>query len=100
MNFGIINNNDVLSVEKRPFPNQDEVIPLKLWNLSQGNYQFEIQPVNFPASITPLLKDNFLQSITPVNQFADTKINFSITSDVGSSAANRFSITFGKPAKR
>jgi Zn-dependent metalloprotease len=99
VNFGINKNNEILSVEKRPLPTSDEVIALKLWNSIPGNYQFEVQPSNIPANIFfAYLKDNFLNTFTPIDLQAGTRINFSITADAASAATDRFSIVFTKSA--
>ncbi|MDQ6756613.1 MAG: T9SS type A sorting domain-containing protein [Bacteroidota bacterium] len=101
LNLGIANANDLLSVEKRPLPKQEDVIPLKIWNPTssmQGDYQFEVQPNNFPSSITPYLKDNYLNTQTVIDKTSATNINFSITADAASAAAYRFSIIFDKPS--
>lgn len=100
LNFGITAPGDgVLSIEKRPMPVQDDVILLNLSNTAPGNYQFEVTPANFPASVTvAYLKDHYLDTYTPISLTAATNINFSISADAGSTAANRFSIVFNKDA--
>ncbi|MDQ6609224.1 MAG: T9SS type A sorting domain-containing protein, partial [Bacteroidota bacterium] len=97
LNLGIANNNEILAVEKRSLPNSNDIIYLKLTNMNLGNYQFEIQPYNF-ASQTPeaYLKDDYLKTSTPINLNVGTTVNFNITSDAASAAANRFSIVFIK----
>lgn len=99
LNLGIINDNNVLAVEKRPMPKQDDVINLMLWNASNtllGNYQFEFMPNNFPADITPYLKDNYLNTETAIDRNSTTNINFTISRDAGSANLYRFSIVFAK----
>lgn len=98
LNLGINTNNEILAVEERPLPKYEESIALKLSNATPGNYQFEIIPSNFSAGLTPYLLDNYLNTRTAIDQSNATKINFSITSDAASAAANRFSIAFAKPA--
>jgi hypothetical protein len=99
LNFGIVNNNEVLAIEKRPIPNSNEVIGLKLWNATPGNYQFEVQPANFSQpSLVAYIKDNFLNTYSSISLTGDTKINFSITAEAASAANNRFSIVFTKSA--
>ena len=98
LNLGIVNNSDVLAIEKRPLPKPDDIIYLKLWNSIPGNYQFEVQPFNFPPDVTPYLNDSYLNTRIPIDQKSNTNINFTITADVASAAENRFSIVFTKPA--
>ena len=99
INLGIVNNKEILSIEKRPLPGSDEIISLNLTNSSTGNYQFEMLPSNFLSrSLFAYLKDNYLKTYTPVNLTTDTKVNFSVTTDTASAAANRFSIVFTKTA--
>ncbi|MDQ6609228.1 MAG: T9SS type A sorting domain-containing protein, partial [Bacteroidota bacterium] len=99
MNFGIASNNEVLAIEKRPMPNANDVIALKLWNTAAGNYQFEMQPSNFSSqTLFAYLQDNYLNTKTPIDLNGTTVINFTITSAAASSAENRFSIVFTKSA--
>lgn len=97
-NFGINNNNIMLSVERRPLPIASDVVSLKLWNASPGNYQLEIQPENIPSQLPPAyVYDNYLNTYTPVIYSNTTTLNFNLSSDAASSATNRFSIVFSKP---
>lgn len=99
LNFGVVNNNDVLSIESRPLPVKDDIIALKLWNSNPGKYQFEVQAANFPSTaLFAYLKDSYLDTHTPLNLTGDTRVDFTITSDAGSTANNRFSIVFTKTA--
>ncbi len=98
LNLGIISNNDILAVEKRPLPKQDDVIPLKLWNSAPGNYQFEVQAANFPSNLNVYLFDIYLNTRTVIDAAGTTKKNFIITSDSASASANRFSVVFTNPA--
>lgn len=97
VSLGISSNGEVLAVEQRPFPKNNDAIALKLLNTTPGNYQFEIIPNNFISGLTPYLLDNYLNIRTAIDQNSVTKINFNVTSDVASAAANRFSIEFAKP---
>ena len=95
VNLGITINNEILAVEKRPLPVANDVVALKLWNTAAGNYSFEIEPANLPSSVQYVyVKDNYLNTYTPVSVSATTTINFSITGDAMSAATNRFSIVF------
>lgn len=97
-NFGIVNGNEVLAIDKRPMPGQNDVIALKLWNTTPGNYQIEVRPYNFPSiPLLAYLKDNYSNTYTPISLIADTKVDFIITGDAGSAAHDRFSVVFGKP---
>lgn len=99
LNFGIESNNEILSVEQRPFPSANDVITLKLWNAAPGNYQFEVQPANFATtSQFVYLKDNYLNTYSPIDLRAKTTVNFSVTGDAGSAASSRFSIFFTNTA--
>ncbi len=98
VNLGIASNNEILAVEKRPLPSANDVINLKLWNTAPGNYQFEIEAANFTTTESVFIKDNYLNTYSPVDLKNNTILNFNITGDALSSAANRFSIVFAKPA--
>ncbi len=98
LNLGILSNNEVLAVEMRPMPKQDDIIALKLSDVAPGNYQFEIQSSKLALTSSAYLKDNYLNSVTPVDLQGTTKINFSITADASTASKDRFSIVFNSLA--
>jgi hypothetical protein len=94
LNLGIINSSEVLSVERRPLPAANDIISLKLWGAAPGNYQFEVESSNLSIAGFAYLKDNYLNTYTPIDLKGTTKVNFTISADAASAASNRFSIVF------
>lgn len=95
-NIGIVNNGKTFIVERRNAIGEN--INLKMWQMNKQNYQLQIVTENVDANLTAFLQDSYLKINTPVNINGTTPVNFSITSDAGSDAENRFTIVFGKPA--
>lgn len=100
-NLGIVAGNDVLSVERRGFFRNIDSIRFTLNQLrSQQQYQLEFTPLNIAGlAQKAMLVDNWLGTFTPVSLSAVTKVDFTITADRGSYAADRFMIVFGRSQK-
>ena len=95
-NFGISNNGNLLSIEARNAAlSAADTIFYNLTNLRKQTYQFRFKPVNMgSASASAWLVDRYLQTETPVNLTDSTFIDFTITDDAASAAANRFYLVF------
>ena len=97
--ISFMRNNSVLSVERRPEITSNDVLNLNLTGLkSNVTYQFEIKPSLNAAGLNAFLVDNYLKTTTPVDLSKPTTVNFTINSDAASTGANRFYISFAKPA--
>ena len=94
-NLAIKNGNYNLIVERRPNITVTDTLRLMLTGTRIAPYRFEIDPslLNYP-NISAFLIDKFLQSETVVSLRNVTSVNFEITSDPLSSAANRFLIVY------
>lgn len=86
-----------LSILRRPLIKIEDVLNLNLSSLKANRiYQFEFTPEFNAPAFKPFLKDNYLNTLTPIDVIDTTKIIFSVNSDVASAGANRFSIVFSK----
>lgn len=94
-NLAIKNGLYNLIVERRPMICITDTLRLMLTRTRIAPYRFEIDPS--VISNTPLksfLKDKYLGTETPVSMSAVTNINFNITADPLSRAADRFMIVY------
>jgi hypothetical protein len=83
-----------LSIEGRPTIQLYDTVPLKMWQFRQSDYLLKLVGTNFPASVAAVLKDNYLKVDQPIDLASSTTINFNITSDSASVAADRFCLVF------
>ncbi len=93
--FGITSNNKTLALEARePVINSDTIF-YSLGNLGIHSYQLRFAPENMDAGgLTAFLVDKFLGVTRPVSLTDSTTINFDVTTDPASKAADRFYIVF------
>lgn len=94
-NLAIFGNNLKWAMQgSSPIQNNDELLLKTLRLVANKNYTFKINAVNFDASVTAYLVDNFLATTTPINLTQDYFGNFSTTSVVASYSEDRFKIIF------
>ncbi|CAN5756642.1 hypothetical protein BH11BAC4_BH11BAC4_01340 [soil metagenome] len=93
-NFGIRRNDSLLAVEARNNVIETDTIFYQLQNLKQLPYQFRFAPVNMPASLTGFLIDRFLRTSTAISITDSSFVDFTITADDASKAADRFILIF------
>lgn len=87
--------NQNLTVERRTLPDMDDSIQLKISNLVNTNYNFDIEVSNLlQAGVIPVLKDAYLQQEKYLPAAGITNYPFSVTADPLSKASNRFAIVF------
>ena len=94
-NLAIKNGARNLIIERRNNLSIIDTLFLSLTNTKVATYRFEIDPSvleNLP--LTAYLRDKFLQTETQVSLTDVTNINFNITTDAESKAADRFMIVF------
>lgn len=97
--ISFMRNSSVLSIERRPEITSNDVLNLNLTGLkSNVTYQFEIMPSVNAAGLNAFLVDNYLKTTTPVDLSKPTTVNFTVNSEAASTGANRFYISFAKPA--
>ena len=88
-----------LIVENRPAITKNDTIFLNLVNLKIKNYRFQIGGIDFDhQNCTAFLEDNFLGTSKPIDLKNINDIDFSVTGEPASAAANRFKIVFAKSA--
>ena len=94
-NLAIKNGNYNLIVERRPNICIADTLQLMLTGTRIAPYRFEIDPsVLIYPNVKAFFIDKFLNTETPVSFTGVTSINFDITKDHFSSAANRFMIIY------
>lgn len=88
-----------LSIERRPTITSSDILNINLANLLPNvNYQFEIIPSVKSNGLNAFLVDNYLKTSTPLDLTKVSNVNFTVNADVSSTGANRFYISFAKPA--
>jgi hypothetical protein len=98
-NLSITNKAIRLVVERRHTLQSTDTIFLNLTSTRIAAYRFEIDPsVLTNTGLDAFLKDKFLQTETPVSLSAVTNVDFDITADAASRAADRFMIVFKQAA--
>ena len=93
-NWGMIRSNKVYIVERRHIIEGTDSVFFKMWNMrKETNYrvQFIAANLNFPGR-SAILIDNYLKTAVPVSLNDTTYINFNITGEAASAAADRFSL--------
>lgn len=96
--IAFMRDNKAIAVERLPLTSET-VLNLNLYRLKQNaTYQFEINPSISTSGLTAYLTDNYLKTTTPVDLSKPTIVNFTVNSDAASTGANRFYISFAKPA--
>ncbi|MCP9751985.1 GEVED domain-containing protein [Ferruginibacter sp. HRS2-29] len=98
-NAGFKTGGKYLSVDRRPSPVNADTLFVEMTGMKVQSYSWAITTANMnkPGRNAWLL-DNFLGTRTPLSLDGITNVNFDITSNAASSAANRFSIVFSKIA--
>jgi hypothetical protein len=85
-----------LAIESRPVIKLRDTIPLFMNNMKQRGYEFEFVPASFSnTGLKAVLIDNFLGTRTLLSVVDTVVVPFAISSDIASSAPNRFMIIFG-----
>ena len=93
-NFGLLRNGLPFAVEARQPVSESDTVFFNMRKIKLQPYRLEFIAENFDNSITGFLEDKYLYSSTPVNMTGTTTVDFSVTSDVASAAADRFRIVF------
>jgi hypothetical protein len=93
-NIAVESNNQLMSIEKRSMPTNNDIIQLKLWQLAHTNYTLRFIGSNFAGTPNAYLKDSYLNNETAIDLNGTTDYNFTTTSDAATTAANRFTIVF------
>lgn len=98
--FAILDNNNAFMLERRPAPRVNDTVFLSLKRSRQLNYRFNVMANNFRAgNLSAYLVDKFKKTSTALSMQGDTWVDFSITGDAASAAADRFYIIFKKAVR-
>ncbi|MGN6267216.1 MAG: hypothetical protein ACTHM5_16165 [Ginsengibacter sp.] len=94
-NFEIISGGKILGIERRsPIVNADTIF-YNLTGLVAQHYRMEFTATGLSAyGVEGFVEDSYLNTRTPMNMEGTTNVDFAVTSDKGSYAANRFRIVF------
>lgn len=77
-NIAIGKDSVLLAVEKRKTPSAVDTVLLKLWNLQTASYRMVFEPSQLGGGdISAMLKDEYLNTLTPVDLTATSVIDFS-----------------------
>jgi hypothetical protein len=85
-----------LIVEKRPMIGRSDTIFLRITNTGIKDYRLRLGTIDFvQTDLKAYLQDNWLGTNTPVDLWGGiTDVDFKVTADAGSAAADRFRIVF------
>lgn len=96
-NAGISSHDSILAIEARKMVHRNDTIFYDMKNLRIQAYQLRFGPRNLSAvGLEAFLVDRFLNTQTSVSLLDSTFIDFNVTTDAGSYAANRFYLIFNK----
>ncbi len=92
-NLSIVKSGQLLTVESRPFVMADDTLFLNLSGVRVKQYKLVIDPAEMDASgLVMYLKDNHLNTLTPIANTGSTEVSFDVNNAAGSWAVNRFQI--------
>ncbi len=92
--IALVSNNQLLSIEQRKFPADQEELQLYIAGYQNTDYDLEISKSNLPDDMNVYLVDQYNDVEIPIDQNT-AKIPFSIDQNIPESAAwNRFTLKF------
>jgi hypothetical protein len=94
-NFAIIKNGQLISIESRKALTENDTIFYKMNQMRVANYRFEFIPENIESfNLQAYLEDKYTNTLTPVSMSEKTTFDFSVNTNVGAYASDRFRIIF------
>ncbi len=93
-NFSIVKGDKYLALEARSPVVSEDTVFYSFGNVRRTAYQFRFNPEHMAPGLTAKLVDNFLHTVTPISMTDTSSFNFSVTTDAGSYAGNRFYLIF------
>lgn len=94
-NFGLVRDDNSIVVERRAEIVDTDTIFFKMAGMKMQDYQLEFTAENLASPVlTAYLEDAFLNNHTQITLDALTTVNFTVTADPLSKAADRFRIVF------
>jgi hypothetical protein len=100
-NMAVQNGDVSLIADARPLSDMQKEINLKLWNLTPGVYRFDSKfyGTDIGVDVNAYLEDKFSGMRQPLSMKGDlSSVEFNISNDSASKAADRFRIVFSKSA--
>ena len=79
-------------VERRTSLKNEDAIMLKMWNLSQKNYELHFVPDHLSGSVHAWLVDHYLKTVTPIRSDVTSKYGFTVNADAASARSDRFKV--------
>jgi hypothetical protein len=96
--FGLRRNGTVLAIERYPELTDGDTVFYNLGRTSPNTYRLEfVSSLAVSDNLIALLEDKFLNTATLINISGTTQVEFTTTTDVASSATDRFRVVFQKP---
>jgi hypothetical protein len=97
LNLGLKRDGVTLAIEARNTVSAKDTIYFDLKNVSKSSYRLGFNPTNMEdAAVTAYLVDNYLKTQKEVSLAGPSSADFTVNSDAGSFAADRFMIVFKK----
>ncbi len=94
-NLSILRNQSLLMLEQRPLVEKTDTVFLHTENMEYRKYQLYLSAKNFNRpGTTAFLYDSYTGKTTSLNLEGDSKYNFTVDANSGSSVANRFMVVF------
>jgi hypothetical protein len=94
-NISVSHYNQNISIERRHDLQNNDTIQYSVSRLKVMSYKFDFIPERMDEMNTnAFLKDNYLNTKTPISLTENSSIEFNVTSDAASYAINRFAILF------
>lgn len=94
-NLAIQRGNAALVVEGRQPAVVNDEVPFKMWNMRPQVYRLEITTANLiTPGLVAVLEDAYLNTAIALNPNGTTTVSFTVSSNAGAAASNRFRIIF------
>jgi hypothetical protein len=94
-NLAINTSGENLVVERRAPLTEQDTIQYNMSSMAKQNYRLEFKALGLSSeNVEGFVEDTYLDTRTPLNMEGTTHVDFAVTSDKGSYAANRFRIVF------
>jgi hypothetical protein len=94
-NISLKNSGVNLIVERRAPLTEQDTIQFNLAGMAKQNFRLEFKAQGLSSeNVEGFVEDTYLDTRTPLNMEGTTNVDFAVTSDKGSYAANRFRIVF------
>jgi hypothetical protein len=93
-NMALVNSNQLLSIEQRNLPEENEEMQLFINNYQSEDYALQLQLESWNNEEEIFIKDHYLETLTPIS--TEEHVSFNIDPAIAeSSSILRFSLVFG-----